>query len=60
MLQAIIVHELSSGHANKQTNQQTNKRDQKQYISDFVGGGKKSIGNAFASLLNFSISTFFS
>ena len=49
MLQAIIVLELSSRHANKQTNQQTNKRDRKHYISDFVGRGKKSIGNAFAS-----------
>ena len=51
MLQAIIVLELSSGHANKQTNQQTNKRDRKNYISDLVGGGKKSIQNAFASYI---------
>jgi hypothetical protein len=60
MLQAIIVLKLLSGHANKQTNQQTNKRDRKQYISDFVGGGKKPIRNAFASLLNSSISAIFS
>ena len=45
MLLAITVVEISSGQTDKQTNRQTDKRDRKQYLSDFIGGGKKKERN---------------
>ena len=47
MLLAITVFELSSG----QTNRQTDKRDRKHYLSNFIGGGNKYLNNDFKYML---------